>query len=154
MHHSDYASAPCVGLASSHLCMPRSCQRGTILSRSLIHTAWGLNLAASQARGRRTDQQDHLQGENSIECDVTGGSTINWEDAGIYAGSVFSDFVALLAAWAEDQMLSQIKALEKNGLTVRSLHGPCALLERCTAQRQPATLGNEYRTSFESPPHR
>ena len=103
----------------------------------------GLNLAASQARGRRTEQQDHLQGKNSIECNVTGGLTINWEDAGIYAGSVFSHFVALLAAWAEDQMLSQIKALEKNGLTVRSLHGPCALLERCTAQRQPATLGNE-----------
>ena len=92
-----------------------------------------------------------MQGRNSINCNGTGGSTIYWEDAVIFAGSVFSDPVV---AWAEDQMFTQIKAFEKNGLTVCSLHGPCALLERCVAQRQPAILGNDIRTCFELPSHR
>ena len=110
----------------------------------------GIPLAASQTRERGTDEQGHLQGENSIECNVIGGSTLSWEDAVMFAGSVFTGSVA---AWAENQMLTQIKAFEEHGLTVRSVHGPCALLKRCAAQKLPACLGNDARTCWESRPH-
>ena len=98
MHKQHHASAPCMGLASSHLCMPSSCWRGTALTWSLIHPDWSLKLTASQARGRGADEQGHLQGESTIECNVVGGSTISWKDAVTFAGSVFSGTVA---AWAE-----------------------------------------------------
>ena len=97
---------------------------------SLIYPDWSLNLTASQARGRGADEQGHLQGESSIECNVVGGSTISWKDAVTFAGSVFSGTVA---AWAEDMMEAQIKAFAKSGLTVRSGHGLRALFERCGA---------------------
>ena len=115
--------------------MPSSCWRGTALTWSLIHPDWSLKLTASQAPGRGADEQGHLQGESSIECNVVGGSTISWKDAVTFAGSVFSGTVA---AWAEDMMKAQIKAFATNGLTVRSGHGPCALLERWEARRLPA----------------
>ena len=134
-----------MGLASSQLCMPSSCQRGTALTWRLMYPAWSLNLTASQARESGAEKQGHLQGESSIECNVIGGSTISWKDAVTFAGSVFSGTVA---AWAEDMMKAQIKAFEKNGLTVRfrSGHGPCALLERCKARRLPACFGSVSRT--------
>ena len=117
-----------------------------------MYPGWSLNLTASLAQGGGADEQGHLQGENSIECNVIGGSTISWKDAVTFAGSVFSGTVA---AWAEDMMKAQIKAFEKNGLTVRSRsgHGPRALLERCKARRLPACFGNHYRTCWESYPH-
>ena len=71
------------------------------------------------------------RGRTALSANVIGGSTLNWEDAVMFAGSVFTGSVA---AWAEDQMLTQIKAFEEHGLTVRSVHGPCALFDCCAAQ--------------------